>query len=71
MVFVLSLGNLPGHVCKVVLINALENYNRVSVELCFTATWIPKQCSMIHILTMNSKDNNNDFDKVLPNIYQI
>jgi len=67
MSFSLSLGNLPAHICIVVLINALENYNRASVELHFTATRIPKQFSMIHILTMN-KDNNSDFNKVLPNI---
>lgn len=69
--FSLALCNLPAHICIGALINAFENYNRFSAELHFTATWIPKQFRMIHVITMNSKDNNSDyvtFDKVLPNI---
>lgn len=71
MALSVSLCNLSVHICIVALINALENYNRISVVLHFRPTWIPKQFSMIHVPAMSTKNNNSDyvtFDKVLPNI---
>lgn len=49
----ISVCNVSVPICTVVLINALANYNRIPVALDFTSTWIPKQFSMIHILTMS------------------
>lgn len=70
MALSVPLCNLSVPICIVALINALENYSRISVVLHFRPTWIPKQFSMIHAPTMSPKDNNSDyvtFDKVLPN----